>query len=340
MRLILTVGFAAALVPCAARADDKAELVSSKVIWNESPRIGGTDIARFQDRWFAVCCESTDQDSSDGAVRVITSADGAKWESVTLLKSPTPTKGLSDPKLCVRPDGHLMITALGTVPTPNVPDPVPKFGGTVKNMAWYSKDGKTWSDVDYIGKENYIFGRVVWHKGSAYCYGAGCICGIAQTIEIYSNKDARRLEPLSQMTFSGFFPGDGIVFFDGDTLHCLMARTSNAVSPDRTGYLGTAKAPYKLWEWKELDKRISDPNAIRLVGGRVIAAVGMHDKSARTVICELNRETGKLTELLELPTGGNAVSTGLALHDGHLWVSYHANQDGKSSVHLAKVKLK
>jgi hypothetical protein len=74
-----------------------------------------------------------------------------------------------------------------------------------------------------------------------------------------------------------------------------------------------------------------------------VAAVllfGLFDKKVRTALCEFHPVTGTFTELLELPTGGQAVATGLAWHDGHLWVTYPVEEKGRVRAHLAKVKLR
>jgi hypothetical protein len=168
----------------------------------------------------------------------------------------------------------------------------------------------------------------------------GRICGSAQTIRIYANKEGNGFKELHKETFSKFFPEETSIVFDGDMAYCWMSRYSPENSTIiQTGYLGVAKAPYNKWEWKELDRAISDPNLIRLSDGRIIGAVGLQDKKSRTSICEFDLATGKITELLELPTKGKSIDVGLTMHDKHLWVSYHAIQDGKYSIHLAKVKL-
>ena len=78
---------------------------------------------------------------------------------------------------------------------------------------------------------------------------------------------------------------------------------------------------------------------IRLPDGRFVAAVRMHDGAVRTSLAWIDPNTGKLTEFLKLPSGGDTSYAGLVLHDGLLWVSYYSSHEGKTSIYLAKVKL-
>jgi hypothetical protein len=249
-----------------------------------------------------------------------------KWESAALIKFPA-ENGLHHPKLTVTADGQLMVSAAGGLPRV-----------TLQSMAWFSRDGRTWGEAENLGEANYWFGRVTWHKGTAYSYGYGTICGIAQTIQINSSKDGKPSNEPFQQTFSGFFPKEAALVFDGDTGYCLMSRIGG-LNKAQAAYLGRAKAPYTRWEWQELNTGIYDPNLIRLPDGRIVAAVGLSDQRPRTSLGELDPATGKLTEFFELPTGGEISDVGLVLHDGHLWVSHHTMFEGKSGVYLAKVKL-
>ena len=64
-----------------AHAEDSIKLVEVKKIWDRAPHNAFTDLIRFQDRWFCVFREGKNHVSPDGALRVLTSPDGVKWES-------------------------------------------------------------------------------------------------------------------------------------------------------------------------------------------------------------------------------------------------------------------
>lgn len=340
MRSFTFAWFATAFVFAAsARAETKAEIVSSSVIWDQAPRNFAGDIVRFKDRWLVACVESTKQYAQDEAVRLLTSADGAKWESVDIIRSPAPKKGLYSPRFSVRPDGKLMLTAYGVVPSGKAAEPLPEYGGTARTMAWSSKDGRAWDRLDDLGPDYYPLSRLVWNKDVALAYGQGTICGIMQTVQIFSGKDGKNFKSQYEKTFSSFFPEAAALILDGDTAYCLMSRSDGGPGLN-PAWFSSATAPYAKWEWKEMDGKFDYPNFLRLPDKRVIAALGEGGKKSRTVIGEFDLKAGKFTEFLELPTGGQRLHAGLAAHDGHLWVTYHAAHKGKSCVHLAKVKLK
>lgn len=342
MRSIITACVAAVSalggVAAHARADTKAELVSTAVAWEKSNYNTHPDLIRFGDRWFLACQESFHQGWPGGAVRVLTSKDGKAWESAAVIKSPTPRRGLWVPTFTTTPDGRLMVTALGTLPYPDSPDPLPQYGGRSKALAWVSKDGRDWGEHTPLGLDEFPLGRVVWHDGIAFSPAIGRICGSAQTVHIMTGKDGKAFESRAEQHMRMLMPYEAELLFEGDTAYCLVTGYSTA---GPTGVLGTAKAPYKAWAWKELDQRVRNARFLRLPDKRVVATVGLYDrKQFRTALCEFRPATGKFTELLELTTDKEAVSAGLAWHDGHVWVSYPVAEGDKVRVHLAKVKLK
>jgi len=119
-------------------------------IWDKAPHNAFTDLVRFQSRWFCVFREGKDHNSPDGALRVITSADGIEWESATLISSKT--GDLRDPKITVTPDGQLMLTAAEALHD--------RSKHSHQSLVWFSKDGRTWSERYPIGDPDYWLWRV------------------------------------------------------------------------------------------------------------------------------------------------------------------------------------
>lgn len=321
-----------------AGADTKAELVSTAVAWDPSNHVTNPDLIRFGDRWFLACQESAHEGWPGGAVRILTSADGKKWESTAVIESPTPRRGLYAPTFTTTPDGRLGGLALGFVGWPNPTDPVPEYGGTQRTMAWASKDGRAWGEPALIGRNDFPLGRVVWHDGTAFSPAIGRICGSAQTLHIMAGKDGKAFASRSEQYLPMLMPYEAELLFEADTAYCVVTGYSKA---GPSAVLGTAKAPYKEWTWKELDQRFRNARFHRLPGGRVVAAIGLYDQGKfRTSLCEFAPKIGKFTELLKLTTGTLPAATGLAWRDGHLWVSYPIAEGDKVCVHLAKVKVK
>src|SRR5262249_47345706 len=65
------------LAPITARAELKAEIVEVKKIWDAGNHNAFTDLIRWHDRWWCTFRESDAHVGGDGAIRVLTSADGS-----------------------------------------------------------------------------------------------------------------------------------------------------------------------------------------------------------------------------------------------------------------------
>ena len=343
---LLMTTLALAGMTCPANAQINGQIVATKMIWDQSRINRDSDIVRFNDRWFVVCQETAFEASTEAALRVISSKDGDQWESVALIKSPPPGRMLYRPSFSLTSDGRLMIVAQGAMRweifDKSKPEPTPRRLA----MAWFSQDGRTWSEPTPItGGDGYALNRVVWNKDVALGFARGESCG-NWDVNLYSSPDGKRFKSVFESHFDNESrPGTLAMIIDGDRAHCLMSRynVNEATGqqtrwPWKTGLLGTAKGPhYDEWEWKAINVSIAHANLLRLPDQRIIAVAGLNDPEYRTSLCEFDLATRKLTEFLELPKEWQRV--GLAHQDGHLWVSYHVEHAVNEDVHLAKVKL-
>jgi hypothetical protein len=304
----------------------KLELVSAERIWNEAPHNAFTSLVRFKDRWFCSFREGKAHVSPDGAMRILTSADGKTWESAALLNSET--ADLRDPKLCVSPQGQLIVSAVAALHKP--------VGYTHRSMLWRSDDGRTWSEPLEIGDPNYWLWRINWRGNEAFSVGYDC-AKLADT-RLFRSTDGQRFEQWVVPFVSGGAPNEAsLVFRRDDSCVCLLRRDGKPV-----GLVGTAKPPYKEWEWKELSKYVGGPHMISFPGepaDRLVAAVRLIDGKHRTALCAIDADTGKVTELLTLPSGGDCSYPGIVWHDNQLWVSYYSSHEGKTSIYLARAKV-
>ena len=78
----------------------------------------------------------------------------------------------------------------------------------------------------------------------------------------------------------------------------------------------------------------------RLPDGRLLAGIRLYQPKPRTALAWVDPTTGKLTECLALPSGGDTSYPGLVLHDGTLWVSYYSSHEGKTAIYLARAKVR
>ena len=301
-----------------------ATLISVRKIWDAAPHNAFTDLVRFRGEWFCVFREGKRHVSPDGALRVLTSKDGDQWSSAALLTSTN--ADLRDAKITVTPGGQLMLSGAGALHQPAT--------AKHRSMAWFSEDGRRWTDPAVIGEPNQWLWRTTWHRNTAYSIGydtAG-----EEFIRLYTSKDGRDFQPLVPRLFDEGHPNEtSIVFQPDDIALCLLRRDG---SPG-TGKLGAAEPPYTNWVWKDLGAKIGGPYLLRLPDGRLLAAVRLYDGSVRTSLAWIDPRTGKLTECLKLPSGGDTSYAGLVLHEGLLWVSYYSSHEGKTSIYVAKVKL-
>lgn len=318
------IGLVCAFVMAGAAMGEPATLVEARRIWDAGPHNAFTDLVRFRDRWFCVFREGQGHVSPDGALRVITSADGQTWESAALITSPD--SDLRDAKITTTPDGRLMLCGAAAL-----------HDRTVKShqsLAWFSDDGYHWGDPHEIGDPDYWLWRVTWHRGKAYGIGYGC-GREPRHVRLYSSADGTRFQTVVPSLLEEHYPNETSIVFDGDRAICLLRRDGES----KSGLLGFADPPYTKWQWRDLGVRIGGPHMLRLEDGRLVAAVRLYDGGARTSVCWIDPAAARLTELLRLPSGGDTSYAGLAMHDGLLWVSYYSSHEGKTSIYLAKVEL-
>jgi hypothetical protein len=319
----------------AAKPDPK--LLDVRMIWDAAPHNAFTGLVRFKDRWFIAFREGKAHVSPDGALRIITSADGEKWESAALITSDQ--GDLRDAKLAITPEGQLMLA--GAVA---LKDPKP-----VRHLSkvWFSDDGKDWSRGMTVGDENYWLWRVTFHEKLGY--GIGYRTVAPRSARLYVTRtDGRIFETLVPDLGPKGWPGEHDFVFQPDgSAVCLLRRDPppkneaeglDAAAKAGLGLVGTSKAPFTQWEWRDVGVRIGGPALLRLPDGRLLATVRLYDGKVRASLCWLDPQSAKLTECLKLPSGGDCSYAGMVLHDGVVLVSYYSSHEGKTKIYLAKVR--
>ena len=322
-RIALTLVLLTFVIPQSSFAAEPS-LVSVKKIWDAAPHNAFTDLIRFHGEWLCVFREGQNHVSRDGALRVIASKDGDTWTTAALITSTN--ADLRDAKITTTPDGQLMLSGAGAL---HQPAPFKH-----RSMAWFSKDGRQWTEPVHIGDSNQWLWRTTWHGQKAYSVGydtAG-----KNFTRLYESQDGRAFRPLVPTLFDEGYSNEATLLFSPDgTALCLLRRDQEPPS----GKLGMAPPPYTHWIWKDLGVKIGGPNFLRLPDGRLAAAVRLYDGKVRTSLCWLDADAGKLTEFLKLPSGGDCSYAGLAWHERLLWVSYYSSHEGRTSIYLAMVKL-
>lgn len=295
------------------------KLIKVHKIWDKAPHNAFTDLIRFQDQWLCVFREGGNHVSPDGALRIIGSQDGEHWQSVHLMSSTT--SDLRDGKLCITPDNRLMLSGAEVVSTNDK--------RLHHSLAWFSHDGIKWTKKQRIGDDNFWLWRVTWHEGVAY--SVGYHCEGEPFVTLYSSQDGLHFSALVERLFVEGMPTEALLHFHQGKAYCLLRREQGP------GLLGIALPPYTQWTWKELGMRIGGPNFIPIPDGRLLAAVRLYDSPVRTALGWLDERTGKFTETLVVPSGGDTSYPGLIWHEEKLWMSYYSSHEGKTAIYFAEV---
>lgn len=312
----------AAAVPLIAAA--KPELVSTAKIWDAGQHNAFTDLIYHKGRYFCAFREGAGHVSPTASIRVLSSKDGAKWESAALLDYQN--GDLRDPKLTVNPAGQLMLT---TAVALRFKDPVEH-----QSLLYVSDEGKNWSAPRPIGDVDFWLWRVSW-RGREEGLSIGYATGAQQRfIRLYRTKDGLTYETLVDRLFDDGFPNESAIHFASDgTAWCLLRRDGG----DKVGLLGQSKPPYKDWLWKSLGVRIGGPAMISGFGGDLMATVRLYEPKVRTVVCRVDTTKPALEELVELPSGGDTSYAGM-VYRREMLVSYYSSHEGKTSIYMAKLK--
>lgn len=305
-------------------ASDATKILQVEKIWDKAKHNAFTDLVRFQDAWYCVFREGNGHVSRNGSLRVLRSTDGETWESAALITSKT--SDLRDAKICVTPDGRLMLAGAGALHQP--------ADAKHQSYVWYSEDGKKWSDAQPIGKPNYWIWRITWHKGDAY--GVGYRTVDPRGALLFKSQDGKTFEPVGEhFDIKGYMNETGLLFLEDGSAMCLIRRDGNPNS----AMLGVAKPPFTQWQWKDLGVYIGGPQLIQLPTGRLLVGGRSRDGAAKTALWEVHPDQAKVTNLATLPSGGDTSYPGLVYHDDQLWMSYYSSHEGKTSIYLARIEL-
>jgi hypothetical protein len=348
MKILCTILFLFFVVDSSAQPVT-ATIFSTKKIWEQAPHNAFTDLIRFQGKFYCVFREGDRHVEGEGKLRVLTSTDGARWESAALLEEKG--RDLRDAKISITPDGRLMLNGGSADPIDHSPT------GSFHSVVSFSRDGRNWTPIQQINfanpkeNRNWLW-RVVWNKGTAY--------GVAYQADPAS--------PANQRQFYAFVvkSRDGINFarisedfaegteaalsFDkNDVLTILLRGRSNRTK----AFVVQAPAPYKSWTKREITADFGDdqvggpallfpdnftlPHGVLLGAGRRFQTKPGPEQRTGLFLLDVNNAT--LTHLLLFPSGGDTSYPGLVWHKDKLWVSYYSSHEGKSAIYLAQVKL-
>jgi len=316
----------------------KLKLVSVQKIWDRAGHNAFTDLIRFRDQWFCIFREGKGHAEGEGKLRVLTSPDGARWESAALIE--LPGRDLRDAKLSIAPGNRLMLVCGAADPVNRGPR------SDFYSFVSFSNDGKAWGKLERVeGFDNRTWlWRVVWHQGTAY----GAAYSWAQdspqsTLRMWA-VIARSRDGVHYEKISKDFPGlnEAALSFDEEGTLTVVFRS---IDREPKATIAQTRVPFTVWTIEPMivnwwDSKIGGPAILRLKDGRLIASGRLYrGKEQRTGVGLLNQATGVLSDLVILPSNGDSSYPGLVWHDGNLWVSYYSSHEGKTSIYLAKIEV-
>ncbi len=315
-----------ALVLVAAAAAADPEIVSVEKVWDQGGHNAFTDLVRFDDRWFLTFRESDAHVGGDGKIRVLVSADGEKWESAGLVTEDG--VDLRDPKLSVTPDNRLLLLMGGSIYRDG------KYVSRRPRVS-FSAAGADWSAPEAILEEGDWLWRLSWHDRTAYgasYHGGGGLTG-ERGCTLYKTTDGLHYDKVVDWKVDGC--SETTVRFELDGTMIAMVRGEG---DPKTGSIGRSRPPYANWSWTEAGQRFGGPEFTILPNGQMWAGSRHYGDKQTTVLARMTDDSYQ--PVLTLPSGGDTSYPGFVFEDDLLWMSYYSSHEGKTSVYLAKIRLR
>ncbi|MDT8301831.1 MAG: hypothetical protein RQ760_10140 [Sedimentisphaerales bacterium] len=313
----------------------KVEVVEVKKIWDKDPHSAFTDLVQWNDSFYCAFRVGRGHVSTDGKIRILESKDANIWQPAALIA--LKDLDLRDAHLSVTPDNRLML--LGGI-APRKKDNQSAPTGT---FVCFSHDGKQWTTPQIVVQPGRWLWCVTWHKGKAY--GASYTAGIGteRYLDLLVSSDGINYQPHVQKLFEEGYPNEVTLRFDtDDTCYAIIRRDRRGTEPS-SALLGISRPNYKNWQFKDLGPDFNGfggPNLVKIPGGYWLAAGRMHQGGSHTALTYIDVKSGTMTKLAKLPSGGDTSYPGLLWHNDMLYVSYYSSHEGKTSIYLAKVKIK
>jgi hypothetical protein len=303
-------------------------------IWDKGNHNAFTDIIRKDGIFYCVFREGSGHVSPDGAIRILSSEDGRAWKSAGVLSE----KGydLRDPKITISPDHQLQIHGGAAKRDGSKP------ATDHRSFVYVSRDGKQWSDIQWIAEPHQWLWRVTWFQNTAYGVAYHVAPQSRSTRQfgttLLTANDGISFTPLVEALFQEHGPTEATLRFDVDGKgYCLQRRDGKE---SNTALLGSSAPPYREWQWKDLGMYFGGPDFMFIeTVGWIAAGRIFTDNGPTTQLCHLSVEEGTLTPLLTLPSGGDTSYPGMVWEDNHLWISYYSSHEGKTCIYLAAITI-
>ena len=317
-----------------ADAPIEAELVELAKLWDQAPHNAFTDLTHWKGEFYCAFREGRGHVSADGKIRILKSKDANLWNSAALVA--LAGYDLRDAHLSVTPDNRLMLLG-GAAPRARDNERTP-----TGSFVCFSTDGKHWTEPQVVSEPGRWLWCVTWRRAKAYgvSYAAG---KDHPYLDLLISSDGLAYQQHVQKLLGQGYPTEVTLRFDtNDTCYALVRRDRLQNQPS-SALLGVSDGDCTKWEWHDLGFNFNGfggPNFIQVPNGHWIGAGRMHDGGVHTALTYIDVKNGTMAKLLRLPSGGDTSYPGLLWHENLLYVSYYSSHEGKTSIYLAKLRIK
>ena len=340
MRIIMSC-IVALLATISASAQQISYSVSK--IWGDGVKhCAFSSLVHFKGRYYCSFREGAshifDKDGkAEGKVRIISSEDGEKWESVAYVGKEG--VDLRDPKLSVTPDGKILVTIGGSIyRNRNLEACEPHY--------MLSEDGKTFTapepaevDPKMTTKRDWIW-RVTWHNGVGYAVSYNKAPegdNNGNELWLLKTTNGKKFEVITKLQIDGY-PNESTVRFLPDGRMAIMVRRE---AGDTRGWWGISEAPFTNWEWKKMGLRLGGQDFLVLDDNRIVMCTRNYAVPGAAKTCVyMGNNSGFFEEVICLPSGGDNSYPGIISVGDELWISYYSGHEGSNpSIYLAKIPM-
>lgn len=300
-------------------------------IWDKAPHNAFPDMIRFKGNFYVALREGNNHmPDKSGAVRILKSKDGKKWQSVGLLEEED--RDVREGRLSITPEGKIMvITAVG------VYDDGYKI--LYPMVSFSDEKGEDFTPLQRIEMDiepnlDWMW-RVTWHNKVGY----GIVYrnyNAAREVHLLKTTDGINFNHVAQLPIDGG-PNESTIRFDENgEMYVLVRREDD----DKMGVLAKSDYPYKSWTTKKLTKRLGGPNFLFLDNSTLVMGTRDYRKEGAKTAIHLTDLDGNIKKSMNLPSGGDTSYPGMVLYKKKLWFVYYSSHEEKTSVYLTKIPIK
>uniref|UniRef100_A0A486XUY6 Uncharacterized protein n=1 Tax=Rheinheimera sp. BAL341 TaxID=1708203 RepID=A0A486XUY6_9GAMM len=297
------------------------KLIQACCIWRQAAHSAFTDLVDFNGALWCVFREGSEHVSPDGAFRILRSIDGLNWHSAALISDNS--ADLRDAKFSVTAQGKLLLLGAAALHDRSVL--------SHQSYLWQSDDGYHWPAPQAVGEANIWLWRMAWQQQQLYALGYKV--GQPRLVRLYHSSNNSDFSAVADIYSGSYANESGLLFTADATALCLLRRDPEP------GLFGQSPPPYTDWHWQDIGCRIGGPQWLQLADGRLLACVRLYDDKVRTSLCWIDRQSGRLSEALTLPSGGDCSYAGMVQRDNMLYVSYYSSHEEGTAIYLAVLSL-